>query len=138
MTAFVAKDVPEPWRVGLFGGTASCEGPPTKCRTLYSNRDVDLLIIYPDGEARAALRARQKLRADFAGLSLTTDIVLLSVTEAESSGFWHREHVRVVRECVSTEELKCSSAVTSGAEIETLTPEVSSQTCLFFLQWLKF
>jgi hypothetical protein len=98
----VAGAVPESWFVGVFGSTAACQGPPSLCVAQDDDRDLDVLIVYPEGHALDALRVRRTLRTTLATMCIAADVVLLSKSEAASSNFWNEEGVRDLRACAPT------------------------------------
>lgn len=55
--------------------------------------DVDLVVIHPVGDERAALDIRRTLVAHVGALGVEADVTLLSDREVISTGFWDDEKV---------------------------------------------
>ena len=81
--------VPDAWRVGVFGSATRCPGNGT---CMAGASDVDLIVVHPAGEERAALDVRRVLVARVGDLGVVADVTLLSEREVISTGFWSDEN----------------------------------------------
>jgi len=83
--------MPMGWRLGVFGSGAHCPTLPGGC--LAPGSDLDLLVVHPVGEERAAAGVRQLLARECSKSGLLADVVVLSTREVESTAFWAAEGV---------------------------------------------